>query len=429
MSNRDKAIHLVVSSGRKVTVIGYNNLKKNISIIVNIVDTFLGLPCDSMKQNTFTQFEYLVLSASSQHPIFNLGPLVFSLSSIMIIPCEDGTDVTIYYHSQDANFISSDISANPRNAGPSSNSLNTVFTASDAGKTILIQSSKDLSGTIVRSNKPMVVYIGHQCAIVPNIEYNFCDLIVEQAPPSLAWGFTFFLNPQAYRESGDLYRVGTLVNGALVKVTCTSAGSAVAKRLLLPKSGRINRGQWIEFTTPANVNNYDDWKPDYCCLESEKPVFVVHYSQGFVIDTQNLAIDEEYIDFGNPSMTIVSPLTQFMKSFIVTSISELNFSSQRKLKYVNVAVHSSFGFTNITIISNGTILQLNDWNPFYCSNGFICGWGIPVEIETGLTVIQHNTPGAAIGVSTYGFQYSISYGHPAGMELTPLGGMDVNNKN
>lgn len=397
-TNRNKALHLVVDDGKKVSVMGFNdNLESS--------DAFLALPCDSMEQDVFSRFEYMVLSGFHQGDIDD-PPLY---SSFMMIPCEANTKITVY-PSQTVTFTFGDIFANPLQAGAGES---TTFTA-EAGQTILIQLPEDLSGTIVRSDKPMVVYIGHQCADVPDF-YSDCDHLVEQVPPSISWGHTFFLTPLAYRESGDLYRVGTVEDGTQINVTCTTPGSDVPQAIDLAGSGQLNRGGWIEFNTSSNATNETEWRADFCCLESNNHVLVVQYSQGNSVDS----IWTNSSNIGDPFMMVVPPLTQFMNNYTITSVS--GASGPFALRYANIAVHSSFG-TSVTLSWNGITTSLeNGWDPFYCSNGTVCGWGTQVAIGEGTTLISHDEASAAIGISTYGFQVSNAYGYPLGMELTPLG--------
>ena len=397
-AHRNKALHLVVDDGKKVSVVGFNdNLESS--------DGFLALPCDNMRQDVFSRFEYMVLSGFQQGDPDDL-PLH---SSFMIIPCEADTKVTIY-PSQTVTFTFGDIFVNPLQAGPGGSS---TFTA-EAGQTILIELLEDLSGSIVRSDKPMVVYIGHQCADVPEF-FPDCDHLVEQVPPSISWGHTFFLAPLAYRESGDLYRVGTVEDGTQINVTCTTPGSDGPQAIDLAENGQLNRGEWTEFNTSSNTANETGWIADFCCLESNNPVLVVQYSQGNSVDS----MWKNGSNIGDPFMIVVPPLTQFTNNYRITSVS--GTGGPFSLRYANIAVHSSFG-TNVTLSWNGTTTSLeNGWSPFYCSSGAVCGWGTQVAIGENTTLISHDEPGAAIGVSTYGFQVSNAYGYPLGMELTPLG--------
>ena len=370
-------------------------------------DSFLALPCDSMGRAVFGNFEYLILSSAPVGE--NIKPITYSI--IKIIPCEDSTHIRVY-PSKAIRLHFFRVPGNHTNAGPGTESPFSEFVA-DGGKSFLIQTDGDLSGSIISSNKPLVVYIGHQCAQVPE-KLDFCSILIEQVPPSSSWGFTFFLIPHSFRQSR--YRVGTLMNETLMTVTCTTPISRVVKRLPLPKDGMIDRGEWIEFFTPFNNTALPESKSDYCILESEKPVFVMHYSQGSSVNNGNIG------KYGAPSMVIVPPQSQFLQSASFSTLGTNVFVFRKT--FASIAVRFNFGFDNIVFRTNNKYFQPTNWSRIYCRNGSLCGWGTSVEVDNGLTTIQHNAVGAVIGVLVYGFDEQLAHSHPTGFaRLSPQGGI------
>ena len=67
---------------------------------------------------------------------------------------------------------------------------------------------------------PLAVFTGHQCGQFPT-NVTACDILVEQIPPHVTYGQTFFALPLAVRRSGELYRVGSILDDNDVTVTCT----------------------------------------------------------------------------------------------------------------------------------------------------------------------------------------------------------------
>lgn len=53
----------------------------------------------------------------------------------------------------------------------------------------------DATGMFVNSSKPIAVYGGHSCALVPSRNIFFCDHIVEQIPPVAELGTTHVVPP------------------------------------------------------------------------------------------------------------------------------------------------------------------------------------------------------------------------------------------
>ena len=403
-SERDFAIHLVVHDEKKVGVFGYYDVIRNDMSNVYI-------PCDSIKRTIFDQYEYLTLHTT--YP--NSSPERFNL--ILMIPCEDMTTITVH-PSQDISISFSDlfIYNSVTQAGPTLPNTFASFIA-NSGDTMLIETVDDLSGSIIVSNKPLVVYAGHSCAQIP-ATVGFCDHIYEQIPPSFTYGTTFFLTPLAYRETGDIYRVGTCLNGTEVNFTCITPGQSGQN--VTYQNATIDRGQWMQFTTNGNPTDEPDWQADFCTLESNYPVLVMQYSQGRLLDDALTP----YFELGDPSMGMIPPITQFSNNYTLINFIEriTNFG----LGYVNLAVHSNFA-ANVSLRSNSsnniTIID-SGWNPFYCHNGTICGWGIQVLVDDYLNFLDHNDPDpeAAVGVIVYGFEYGGTLSTVAGMTLTPIGG-------
>ena len=190
----NKGILVQAESGKTISVYGVNDEFRS-------TDAFTGLSCDGMKIGTdavpYTRYEYLILSGD----FVGDESSIQTSSELLVIPCEDDTDIDIYPSQIITYNFGQGIIPTVPGASSSWNG--------NAGETYLIAHLEDLSGTIIRSDKPVVVYAGHQCAEVP-AEATACDHLVEQVPPHTTWGYTHFLSPLAARESGDIYHIGTV---------------------------------------------------------------------------------------------------------------------------------------------------------------------------------------------------------------------------
>ena len=108
-------------------------------------------------------------------------------SRFLIVPCEDTTSVTLQPTQQ--------IQANADLIG---SPLPTLVNAGDQAiitvnrlQTAQFNSDMDLTGTIIKSDKPISVFVGHECGQVPTGQMA-CDHLVEQIPPDATWGTQFF---------------------------------------------------------------------------------------------------------------------------------------------------------------------------------------------------------------------------------------------
>ena len=409
---RSKAIHVRTEDGKRVTVQGFNDK-------VRTSDGFIAFPCDGMRNEVFTHYEYFVLAAD-QNPSVDDPP---KNSLALIIPCDDNTQITVQ-PSQLVTFTGlEDLRGRPSalQAGPGALASTTTFTA-DAGQTVLISHPDDLSGTIVQSNSPIVLLSGHECGEVP-LDTTACDHMVDQMPPGFALGTTFFLVPLAARVSGDLFRVGTLTDGTQVKVTCVTASNDVPLDFPLDKDGLINRGEYITFMTPGNTESQRDYKPSYCCLDSTVPVIVAQYSTGYSYDSSSG--EKQNAELGDPFMTILPPVTQYLNNYTMTSL--VGVSGPFPFRYVGLSIAASF-FDNSdraqarVKLNDDAVTTLDGWIPMYCSNKEVCGYGAQVEVPRGEIRVYHEDSDVGLGISYYAYQQQNSYGMPQGYELTPISG-------
>ncbi|KAH0631335.1 hypothetical protein JD844_005624 [Phrynosoma platyrhinos] len=76
----------------------------------------------------------------------------------------------------------------------------TLIANLQAFQSIQIQSSDDLSGTWVESQKPVAVLTGHSCAQ----KNTACDHVVEQLLPVSSWGTTFIVPPLSFQSKYDI---------------------------------------------------------------------------------------------------------------------------------------------------------------------------------------------------------------------------------
>ena len=409
---RSKAIRVQTQGGKKVSVQGFVD-------DVRSSDGFVALPCDAMRNDIFNRFEYLVL-AGEQNPNPDDPD---KNSEIIIIPCDDATEIRVDPTQLVTLNRLTDLPVPPNRiqAGPGGTFTSVTFTA-NAGQTILLSNNDDLSGTIIRGNKPLVVLSGHECAEVP-LDISACDHLVEQMPPGHAFGYTFFLVPLAARVSGDMFRVGTLTDGTQVTVTCVTSPQDVPKTIPLDGDGAIDRGGYVTFWTPGNEDNERNWKPSYCCVDTTEPVVLTQYSAAYSYDQRLMGKPNS--ELGDPFMTLIPPVTQFLNNYTIRSLS--GASGPFPFRYINLAIASTF-FDNSTAaqnqvrINDTAVTPIDSWLPMYCSNNEICGYGAQVQVSSGTIRVYHERPEVGLGMHYYAYQQQNSYAVPAGYELTPMSG-------
>lgn len=412
-SDRTKYIRVQAEEGKTISIYGVSDEQRS-------TDGFVALSCDGMELGVpFQKYEYgIVSSAITPNPSSSL-----TFSEFLIIPCEDDTVIQII-PSQVLTITSTDFRTVRFGKGISPSSARWESSSGDrprAGETLLISHLNDLTGSIIRSNKPIVVMSGHQCAQVP-AGFTACDHLVEQIPPSTTWGYTFLLNPLAARESGDIYRIVTVNDDTEVSVTC--ADEETGNNVETEDLGIMNRDpgeNWIEYvTTPPNgrpcVANF---VRKFCSIQASKPVIVAHYSQGYTVDMQ--CTSDDYPELGDPFMILIPPVVQYINNYTIMAITAA--AGPFPQRYVSVSVYREY-FQPNQIMMDDVVIEptASEWNEIYCSDGEVCGYGIYRTFGMGDHTVYHNNENAGLSVQTYGFQQQNSYGFPGGMEMQPLSG-------
>ena len=307
-------------------------------------DAFLALPCE---RTAVDQYEYYALT-------YHASTLP---SNILIVACEDNTTITT---------PSTTITLNMQ-------------------QTYLIRDTRDLSGTRVVSTKPISFFSGHQCTDIPN-GIGACDLLTEQVPPTNTWG-NFFLGASFLgKSSGAIYRVLTASDSTTVTVNCTTMAQPTTYIL-------STAGSWREFHAPAN---------SFCSIESNNPVLVMEYTQGFDLD-----------NIGDPLMTMIPPVEQYSNNYVFNVLPEFGTN------YITIYVAPEYFQPDRVFVDDSNLLT-DSWTAVYCSTGALCGYITGQNLTAGEHSLYHTDANARVGVSAYGFNRYNSYGYPGGLQLTPI---------
>ena len=329
-----------VTSGQEVTVYGLNRLQFT-------TDAYLALPTDVLG----TQY-------------INLGYLNSELNSVMgtqfaLVGTVNGTAVT----------ITPTVTAGSR-------VVNVPYTITlNQGQTYLLRSTgaypSDLSGTIISSTQPIAVFGSNKCANVPH-NHTACDHLVEQLPPTTAWGKQFVSVPLKTRLNGDTFRFLASTTNTQVRVN----GTLVAT---------LNRGQYYEQVIIGSAQ-----------ITSTQPILVAQYSNGSSFDGV----------VSDPFMMLIPPFEQFLGSYTVTTPAS-GFSGN----YINiVAPNAAVG----TVRLDGVVIAASNFSAIGTS-GYS---GAQMTVSLGV----HQVAGGIypIGVFVYGFDTYDSYGYPGGQSFAPV---------
>jgi len=246
-------------------------------------------------------------------------------------------------------------------------------------QTLLISDPNDLTGTKIVANKQVSVFSGHQCGNFP-VGVGFCDLIVQQIPPTTVWGTVYYTAPLATRMSYTI-KVVAANDSTNVDIYCND----VKESYSLNEAGSATK-------TASNT--------EYCAIISDKPILVAQLAHGQQDDNIN----------GDPMMTLVPATNQYDNNFQFSTLQ----GRPRYTHYINnIALEEDFQDDKINIVECGVNDSLNTpWVPIKV-NGVTVARARQFETVEGVGEIFHGGANAKMSVVVYGFAPFESYGHPA----------------
>lgn len=168
--------------------------------------------------------------------------------------------------------------------------------------------SMDVTGTTVTADKPVAVMGASGCSNVP-VGTAACNPLMQQMPPTAAWGTEFISGRLATRTKGDTYRVLADQAGTVVSVNGTAVATLAA-------------GAHWEGVLPAGVTTAGK---QGVVISTSKPALVAQYANGGGYDGTS----------SDPMMLLVPPLGQQLTAYkVATPVVTVN--GTQMVPYVNV---------------------------------------------------------------------------------------------
>ena len=357
--SREKGLHISTSTSNATIFILAENFLSPINHGV-----FLAYPCLTFA-NTAT-YEYYAISTMASE---------FLRSLVLLVGCEDDTAITIT--TTQSITLPQDVQVNGSptltlTPGSSHNvSLGQM-------QTLLIVSDSDLTGTKITSNKPLTVISGHECANVPFSESG-CEPLAVHVPASITWGNTFMTVPLAGRTAQPSFKFIS-TEAATVVISCPT------ETRLFPSATNF------EFSTS-----------EYCFIESTKPLLGVEFATGGSLDRQ-----------GDPAVTLVSPVKQYINQATFLTLSTSEFPSN----FISVTVPiESYNPEEILLDSNPIACE---WSMILKDSQLeepeIVGYGCSKAVSSGRNTptehtVSHMASDGLLSVIAYGFNARRSRGY------------------
>ena len=230
-----------ITANKPISVYGYGEF---LLMPWHVGEGFLGLPVDVLGK------EYIVPTHS---PVGS--------SIVQVVAQEDNTQVSFMLRLPRGGRV--------RYKGRYFSSGELINTTLNDLDVFQVQGDSDLSGTVVTSSKPVAVFSGDDCTLVPDNTYP-CNHLVEQIPPVSFWGKEFITNPTPNNSGEDEFHIIASKDNTDVNVDWQ-------------KKETLNKGDKYEISVPWNKTSV---------ITTSNPSLVVQYTSGQGV---------------SPSMSIVPP--------------------------------------------------------------------------------------------------------------------------
>ena len=255
----------------------------------------------------------------------------------------------------------------------------------------------DLTGSLVRSNKPIAVFAGHQRCVLPIEDKGTLgsrDCLVEQMNPIVTWGKSAFITPLAistneFNVGDNLFRVVAAFDSTEVFVD----DQFVA---------RLQPGEFYE--APIRQAHI---------VETTRPTMVAMFKKTAGPGQLGQA------RYGDPFVTLVPPFEQFMNTYRFVSIQAYDWTIINNVpvplstiydeQWLNVVIPERY----VSSLRLDGAVVAESFNPIGTS-GF--SWA-QIPMNDGVHEITADT---IFGIYVYGYGLANSYGYIGGMAFRPL---------
>ena len=366
-TDRSKGIIIKAEQEKQVFVYGVQDVRF-------IMDSFLVLPPHDLGATSYT---YIAAMIHTLDTISHGGEEVDTHSLVGIVSVENDTMLTIT-PTQNVTIGTETVEAG--------NSIDVTLARAE---TLLIAFVGDLTGTKVTSNRPISFFCGDQCPYIPS-GVPYCDQIVEQLPPVEAWGRQFATAPLKTR-SFDVFRIVASANSTTVIVSCIHRSGSQRSVCAFA----LNEGGYTDVQVSGT---------DFCWMEADKRILLLQFSVGTRADSMP----------GDPFMALVPAVSHYTNTFTLPIV---NSSLNDFTHYLNIIIPAEHYQLNQIFLDGQSLQSLALEFVAIVHNGETMAYATQVTVTATTHTLMHGNRTGVIGVVSYGFAGSASYGHVGGMQL------------
>jgi hypothetical protein len=325
---------------------------------------------------------YIAISAYpvNQHPLET--PENQSGPTLAILAGEDDTEVTI--------LPVAPILAGGGVPASAANQPATYMLA--RGQYLQLTQQQELTGSPIVSNKPVAVFGGHECMLVPS-DTGPCDTAHQQIPPIKALGSEYvavrYEGRNGQNETVPWRLVGAVDGTALTYVPATPAGAPTT----------LSQGQVVEFwsTGPFVVRSQDADHPFYL------GAYMTAASYG------------DFVGQGDPEWLNVVPSSQLLDDYV--------FFTDPTYPATHIVVvrkkPASGPFADVELDCAGT---LGGWQPIGADYEYTRRDMVSGGCQNGRHTASSEAP---FGITVWGWAQTSSYGYPAGAAVNSVNDVEL----
>jgi hypothetical protein len=277
---------------------------------------------------------------------------------------------------------------------------------------------KDLTGTVVQADKPVVVFGGHQCANTPNGVYGYCDHVEEEMLPLTAWGTSAVLARHEPRTgcSGDkdvvIWRV--IAGADAMTVTFDPPLPSFPSDPDAPPSPGAShafaqQGDVLEFW--ASGDHYAEGKLDSPSDPEHPEASFFAYQLMTGSDFQQCGADTVTGFEGDPMMMLAPPAGQYLDRYVFNTDNVFDFDYDHIIVVRKAGATVELDCAGPLPASMFTPVGSTDWE---AGRFFIDDPANDTGCKDGAHAIWGDAP---FGLSVVGTSPANSYGYPGGLSV------------
>ena len=259
--------------------------------------------------------------------------------------------------------------------------------------------TSDVTGTWVKSDKPIALFAGANTAYVPDAITSSGNPLVQQQLPVDTWGTQALALSFAGRTNGDSYRVLAAYSNTVITITGTVVTRVDTNSLPWPvtTSNEVvvvttNAGQWYDIILDGPAE-----------FRASQPIQVAQFANGYSADSQG-------VWEGDPCEVLLPPTGRYLQTNIVFSLPNDGLTGDFDENYMNIIVPQS-ALTSTLV--DGSTVDATNFVPIGTSGYY--GAQRPLTNDVFGATTHTVTSSQPIGVQVYGFGYTDAYAYFGGL--------------